>query len=155
LQGADPAAQPTADGRLEEAIELASSEEKLVEGETSTGFNLFSLRDLWVRVKVARMPRTALLHLTFTSPSGEVFYETKVLFSRGSRATHVKVPGARHAITAFPAKRLFEGFALDQSIPIGLGVFMRYPKPGTWLVQATLEGRHEPLGVRMELSVAP
>ena len=139
---------------FQEGIELASSVEGLEQGDVSTSFSLLELRDLWIRVKVARMAHTALLTLTFTTPRGEVFYETRQLYTREPHATQVRIPSVRHPVTAFPAKRLHGGVALDQPIPIGAGVFMRYPQAGTWLVQATLDGQRT-LSARMDLSVAP
>lgn len=142
-------------GPFEEGIALASSERGLEEGANSTSFNLLELRDLWVRVNVARLPRTSVLALTFTSPRGEIFHETRVLYSRETRAMDMRLPGASRSVTAFPAKPLAGGFALDQAIPIGIGAFVQYPQPGTWRIQATLDGRHEPLSVEMDLRVTP
>jgi hypothetical protein len=153
--GAAAAPAPPRGASRDEGIELSDSAGGLDQGATSRSFNLMELRDLWVRVKVNRMPRTAMLTLTFINPRGEVFYETNVLYSHDTRAREVRVPGASHTITAFPARPVPGGFALDQSIPIGSGVFMRYPQPGTWLVRATLEGHHEALAVRMDLGVTP
>lgn len=152
--GAAVGAQPRG-GHFQEGIVLASSEEGLEQGAGSTSFNLLDLRDLWIRVGVSRMPQTSLLRLTFTSPRGEVFYETSVLYTRDSRATEVHRKGAPHSTTAFPVKRLPGGFALDQPIPISTGAFTRYPRPGLWLVRATLEGHEQVLEARMNLSVAP
>lgn len=151
----DAARAQSRGAHFQEGIELSSSEAGLEQGAVSTRFNLLELRDLWIRVRVARMPHISLLRLTFTSPRGEVFYETKLLYSREPRAMEVQVQGVPHLRTAFPAKRVPGGYALDQPIPIGAGVFMRYPQPGTWLVQATLDGHHEALAVHVDLGVAP
>lgn len=153
--GSAAAPAPPRGAPRDEGIELSDSAGGLDQGTTSGSFNLMQLRDLWVRVKVSRMPRTAMLTLTFINPHGEVFYETNVLYSHDARAKEVRVQGARHTVTAFPARPVPGGFALDQSIPIGTGVFMRYPQPGTWLIRATLEGHHEALTVRMDLGVTP
>ena len=146
---------PPRSGLRDEGIDLSDSAGGLDQGATSRIFNLMQLRDLWVRVKVNRMPRTARLTLTFVDPRGEVFYETNVLYTRDSRANEMRVPGASHTATSFPARHVPGGLALDQSIPIGAGVFMRYPQPGTWLVRAALEGRPGALEIRMDLGVTP
>jgi hypothetical protein len=153
--GTAAAPAPPRGGPRDEGIVLSASAEGLDGGVTSERFNLMQLRDLWVRVKVNRMPRTARLTLTFVDPRGEVFYETNVLYSHDSRANEMRVPGASHTVTSFPSRHVPGGLALDQSIPIGAGVFMRYPQPGTWLVRATLEGRPGALEVRMDLGVTP
>ncbi len=149
------AGPPNPAGPLELGMELASSEKALDSGRVTTEFNLFALRDLWVRVKVPKIGPASLLNLTFTTPRGEVFYETNRFFSHRPQVTTMRLPGQDHPVTVFPAKRLARGFGLDLPIPIAGSVFQRYPHFGAWVVQAKLSGPNETLSTKLEVRVTP
>ena len=152
--GSVAAAGPVPRGaHFQPGIEFSATEEGLEQGDTASSFNLNTLRDLWVRVRVSHMSHTSLVRLAFTTPRGEVFYETVLLYTREPRARQVSFPGLPHPRTAFPAKLVPGGYALDQPIPVGAGVFMRYPQPGAWRVEATVDGR-QALAVRLDFTVA-
>ncbi len=149
------AAPPRSEGVFVEGIELAAQEQDLARGVASSRFNLMQLRDLWVRVKVARIPKTAAFDLAFISPRGERFYETRLYYSRDPKVSSVRQSGTDQPATVLPARRLPGGFALDQPIPIAGGVFVRYPIPGTWVVRATVTGQDEPLTTTFEALAFP
>ncbi len=154
--GGGPVAAPASSaGPFAEGIELAGSAEGLGRDEIASSFNFLHLRDLWVRVNVSRMPKTAALNLVFVSPRGETFYETNLFFSRDAKVRSVNPPGADHPATVLQAKRFPGGFALDQPIPIVGSVFLRYPMPGTWVVQARISGMAESLTTTMQVEVMP
>ncbi len=149
---AGPASHP---GPFAEGIDLAVSAEGLGQDASASPFNFLHLRDLWVRVNVSKMPKTAALNLVFVSPRGETFYESTLYFSRDTKVKSVTPLGADHPAVVLQARRLPGGFALDQPIPIVGSVFLRYPMPGTWMVQARISGMAETLTTRMEVEVMP
>jgi hypothetical protein len=149
VAGAAAAAPPASHGApFREGIEFAGSEAALADA-TATQFDFLALRDLWVRVKVHRPSRLVTVKLTFTSPGGGAFYETKVLYATDPRVRTGRINGA--PASALPAKRIPGGFALDYPVPIAGSVFQRFAKPGSWTVQAQVESAETPLSAPLEV----
>jgi hypothetical protein len=146
---------PKSAGPIEAGIELANSEQGLESGQIVTEFDVFGTRDLWVRVRVPKIDSPTLLNLTFTTPRGDVYYETNSYFSRLPRVTTRRPTGADHPVTVFQARRLPGGYGLDLSIPITGSVFQRYPIPGIWTVRARLSGSNETLSTTVSVRVTP
>ena len=154
--GSVPAAPPSPSaGDFVEGIELAAQEQELAQGATASQFNVMQLRDLWVSVKLGKMPKTATLDLAFISPRGETFYETRLFYSRDSKIKSVRPAGGAAPASVLPARRLPGGYALDQPIPIAGSVFVRYPTPGIWTVRATVSGVEQPMTTTIELQANP
>jgi len=149
------AGPPKPTGPIEAGIGLASSEQGLESGQTVKEFDLFGTRDLWIRVKVPKIDSPTLLNLTFTTPRGDIYYETNSYFSRLPRVTTGRPSGADHPVTVFQARHLPGGYGLDQSIPITGSVFQRYPIPGIWTVRARLSGSQETLSTTVSVRVTP
>ena len=150
VAGPAPHAGPFAEG-----IELAVSAEGLGQDASASPFNFLHIRDLWVRVNVSKLPKTAALHLVFVSPRGETFYETNLYFSKDTRVKSVAPQGGDQPAAVLQASRVPGGFALDQPIPIAGSVFLRYPMPGTWMVQARISGVAETFSTTLEVEVTP
>jgi hypothetical protein len=155
LAMAAAAGHPEAAGRHADGIVMAISQQGLEQAAPFPSFDLMRLRDLWVRLQVQRMPKTARLDLVFTSPRGEAFYQTSLFFSRDPKLTSMSIAGSDHAVTVFPARKVAGGYALDQVVPIAGSVFTRYPIPGTWVVQATVSGLSDTFTATMDLEVTP
>jgi len=155
LAGGPPAGNPEAAGRATEGIVLAGSQEGLGHAAMFPSFDLMRLRDLWVRVHVQRMPKTARLDLVLTNPRGEAFYQTSLIFSRDPKVKSAALDGSDHPVTVFPARKVPGGYALDQVIPIMGSVFTRYPAPGTWVVQANVSGLSDTFTATMDFEVTP
>jgi hypothetical protein len=136
------------------AIQFASSQPELDTGPFLAEANFARQRDLWVRVMVAKMPPTTLLGLTFLTPDGQPFYETNRYFSRLPEVASTVVPGGQRPAVVYRARKLPGGYALDLPIAIAGSVFLRYPAPGTWTVQATV-GDSGGISRTLEVSVNP
>jgi len=135
-------------------IQFASSQPELDTGPLLAEANFAHQRDLWVRVRVAKMPPTTLLGLTFLTPDGQPFYETNRYFSRLPEVASTIVPGGFRPEVVYRARKLPGGYALDLPIAIAGSVFLRYPAPGTWTVQATI-GDAGGISRTLEVSVNP
>src|SRR5262245_1035990 len=61
-----------------EGIELADSRFGLEHGIVSSRFNFGTLRELWIRVRVAGMPSVSMVNVKLVAPQGAVHYETNV-----------------------------------------------------------------------------
>ncbi len=143
------AESPTRGAHFEEGIELASSEAALEGDEATKQFDLFELRDLWVRVKVHRPPRLVTLKLTFSDPDGTPLYETTLLYTTDPKVHRGMINGA--PASALQAKRIPGGVAFDHPVPIDGTVFQRYPKPGSWLVKAEIESTGTSLSTPLDV----
>ena len=137
-----------------QAIQFASSQSELDTGPLLTEANFARQRDLWIRVTVSKMPPTTLLGLTFTTPAGQPFYETNRYFSRLPQVASTVVPGGQRPDVVYQARKVPGGYALDLPIAIAGSVFLRYPAPGTWTVQAKV-GDSERISKTLEVSVNP
>ena len=135
-------------------ILFASSQAELDTGSLVTEANFARQRDLWIRVMVSRMPPTTLLGLSFITPDGQPFYETNRFFSRLPQVASTRVPGGQRPAVVYQARKLPGGYALDLPIAIAGSVFLRYPAPGTWTVQAKV-GDSERISRTLEVSVNP
>jgi hypothetical protein len=122
-----------------EGIKVAESQYALGSGASPTSFNFARLRELWVRVQLAAMPRTAELTLTLVDPSGVVAYEASVHYSR-ARMQEIEVPNAGHRVTVFPAQQVRGGFALDYGMPVSTSSITRYLTNGDWRLEAAVDG---------------
>ncbi len=140
---------PSAAVPLREGIVFASSEAALDHGLADTQFDFLELRDLWVRVKVRRLSPLVTLKLTFTSPGGTPFYETTLLYTTDPNVRRGTLNGA--PASALQTKHTPGGFALDYPVPIAGTVFQRYPKPGSWLVQAQIESTQTSLSTPLDV----
>ena len=136
-------------------LEFAVSETALAQGAVSSDFDFSALRDLWVRVRLPKLPRTTEIDLTFLTPHGETFYETTRYFSRLPQAAVARIPGADHPVTVMPARRIRGGYALDLPVPVAGSVFLRYPAPGKWMVRATLAESGQLLTAPVEIRFTP
>jgi len=145
---------PASPSGFDKGMRFATSREGLDQG-FSGAFDFAHLRDLWIRVQVAKLPRTAALHVALLTPEGRAFYETSRNFSRLPEVTLAKPPNADHEVTVFPAKRIQGGFALDLSVPVAGSIFVRYPSPGVWTVQARLVETGESLSEKLEVRFTP
>jgi hypothetical protein len=158
------AAPPGGDGRrggraagvFAEGIELSSTDAGLEEGRPANRFDFSATRDLWVRVKLAGMRRTARLTLSFVDPSGRVFFEDYLTFSsEGEGGTSVGVDRrGRPSVptTVFAARKLPGGFALDHAVPIDGTNFTRFPQAGAWKVRARIEEPRRTFTVPLEVT---
>jgi hypothetical protein len=135
-------------------ILFASSQAELDTGSLVTEANFARQRDLWIRVMVSRMPPTTLLGLSFITPDGQPFYETNRFFSRLPQVASTRVTGGQRPAVVYQARKLPGGYALDLPIAIAGSVFLRYPAPGTWTVQAKV-GDSERISRTLEVSVNP
>jgi len=149
------AAAPSAPAApLVQAIQFASSQSELDTGPLLNEANFARQRDLWIRVTVSRMPPTTLLGLTFITPEGQPFYETNRFFSRLPQVASTVVRGGQRPDVVYRARKVPEGYALDLPIAIAGSVFLRYPAPGTWTVQAKV-GDSRRISKTLEVSVNP
>jgi uncharacterized protein YfaP (DUF2135 family) len=137
-----------------QAIQFASSQSELDTGPLLTEANFARQRDLWIRVMVSRMPPTTQLDLSFITPDGQPFYETHRFFSRLPQVASTVVPGGQRPDVVYRARKLPEGYALDLPIAIAGSVFLRYPAPGTWTVQAKI-GDTGRISRTLEVTVNP
>jgi hypothetical protein len=135
-------------------ILFASSQSELDTGPLLTEANFARQRDLWIRVMVSSMPPTTQLGLSFITPEGQPFYETNRFFSRLPQVTSTRAPGGQRPAVVYRARKLPGGYALDLPIAIAGSVFLRYPAPGTWTVQAKV-GDSERISRTLEVSVIP
>ena len=135
-------------------ILFASSQSELDTGPLLTEANFARQRDIWIRVMVSRMPPTTLLGLTFITPEGQPFYETNRFFSRLPQVASTVVPGGQRPDVVYQARKVPGGYALDLPIAIAGSVFLRYPSPGNWTVQAKV-GNSERFSRALEVSVNP
>ena len=126
---------------FQEGIDLAESQSALDSGQLSTRFDFSRLRSLWVRMRVAGMVGTTIVHLTLTTPSGSIFYETTTAYSPNPNQTEMVVPNAPHPITIFRAVPANSGHALVYVVPVVGTALVRYPAPGRWRIDATIDGR--------------
>jgi hypothetical protein len=116
----------------------------LMSGQSQSSFNFVTLRTLFVRVIVSAVPDSTIMHLTFTNPRGEIFYQDNAPFSTGS-AGSTMMPGMDHPSQVTPVVKLPNGkFALDRGIPIAGSIFQRYPSDGDWPVQAAIDNAAGP-----------
>jgi hypothetical protein len=122
-------------------IELSSSEELLDHGVNGTTFDFAHLRNLIVRVKLAKMPAMAMAEVTFTAPGGERVYETHVPFSPDPDTNTMTMPGAEHPLTVLTARPVAGGYYLDVTVPVLGTTFTRDMKPGPWRVEATVDNQ--------------
>ncbi len=149
---APPAGPDLATAPLSAGISLASSQEELEAGVTTPIFNLYYLRDLWVRVRVPAIGGLAQLKLKFILPSGEVVYEDASAFSPDPTMTTAIMGPMPYPSTVFAAKPVPSGVALDRPIPVAGTVFTRNAKAGTWTVKATVDGVPGELSTPMEVT---
>jgi hypothetical protein len=121
-------------------IELSNSQLGLDNGMTSTKFDFFQVRDVYVRVKLQSMSTLITLKLEFLDPAGFAFYETNQLYTTDPSMTMgtMMKPGVPPSPT-MPAKPIAGGYALDYPVPIAGSVFQRFPKPGAWTVRASVD----------------
>lgn len=149
------AARPAPAIPFVQEIQLAASQADLEAGPLLTEANFASLRDLWIRVMISKMPPTTLLKLSFVTPAGKPFYETSRFFSRLPQVTSTVVPGDGRPAVVYSARKLPGGYALDLPVAIAGSVFLRYPTPGTWSVQVRVGDSGETLSKTLEVSVNP
>src|SRR5262249_52679224 len=126
----------------------------LANGLLSDRFNFSRTRELWVRMRVAGMVGTTIVHLTLTTPSGSTFYETTTAYSPNPNQSEMLVPGAPHPITVFRAVPATVGHALVYVVPVVGTALARYPVPGRWRVDATIDGGRT-LSTQMDVSYGP
>lgn len=123
-----------------EGIEFSASENALKYGVTSDHFNFSELRELWVRINVSGMSGTSVVRLTVTTPTGSVFYETTVPYSTEAGVKSMNVPKSPHPIDVYTARVVNGGHSLIYVVPVVGTALARYPIPGTWHIEATVEG---------------
>lgn len=145
LGGCNPGAQTDAapadmTPSLQATLQFSDSQMSMGAGMMSKSFNFSHLRDLWVRVTVPALPRTAKLQLKFINPRGEVFFEDSAYYSPDGAAGGMNMQGAPQGMTVRPAGKVGTSFTLDRVIPIGGSVFQRFPEAGSWVVEAQLDG---------------
>jgi hypothetical protein len=126
-----------------ESIDLALTQSALENGQLADRFDFSRIRELWVRMRVAGIRETTLVHLTLVTPSGSVFYETTVAYSADPRQDVMTVPNAPHPITVFRAQPARSGHALLYVVPVAGTALARYPSPGRWRINATIDGARE------------
>jgi hypothetical protein len=132
----------TAHGPFKEGILLSDSTLSLDNGVTSTNFNFAHLRELHVRIGMTGVPHVGRLNLVLYDPKGIIAYETSAHYSPDKLVRETNVPGAMRPITVFRAKPHPQGgFALDYVIPVSGTMISRYMSPGTWKIDALIDGR--------------
>jgi hypothetical protein len=132
---------PTPQKPFEAGIELGTSQEMLDHGYPSKSFNFVYLRNLYVRLKVAKMPKMAMANVWFIAPGGERVYETTLPFSPDPSVTEMTMPGVDHPMTVFQAKPESGGYDLDLVVPVLGTVLTRTFRPGAWRVESNLDGQ--------------
>ena len=120
-------------------IRLSDSTAGLDE-ENGTEVDLRHARDLYVRLIVPTMVSPSVVRLTLRSPTGEVFLTDSAPYSADPARTSFDAPGLDHVVTALPAKHDIAGFTIDRSIPIAGTLVQRFLSPGTWWIDASIEG---------------
>jgi hypothetical protein len=134
-------ASGTTEVPLAEGIELSVSEVALDHNLVADHFNFAQLDNVWVSINVSAMPSdTTIVKLTFTTPTGQVFYSGTVGYTPQSEPLAVNVSHSPHPITVFPAKHTRGGFALRYVVPVIGSAMGRYPIPGRWRVEAAIQG---------------
>jgi len=125
------------------ALTFANTESALARGDIASTFQLYRMRNLWIRLETeTELDTVEVESLVFISPNGSRFYETSRLYSRDADLTIVDGPNMHHPRDSYPAIELESGnVALDLFIPIRGTVFQRYPQLGEWTVEATIQGR--------------
>ena len=142
-----PGASTSAPSVVREAAPLApglyfaTAPELLEHGVFTDKVNFADLRDLFIRLRVPRMPQLATATFTFTNPKGEVFYETSSPFSTDGTMHEMNVPGVMHPLSVSHAKQTAGGYSLDHAVPIAGSVLMRYPMEGAWVVMGKVDGQ--------------
>jgi hypothetical protein len=144
------AAPDSRGGPFQEGIEFAASAAALEEAAGRNRFDFLALGDLWVRVKVQNPPRLATLTLTFSTPSGTPFYEATLLYTSDPAVRIGRINGA--PATTLQSKHVPGGYVFDYPVPVSGSVFQRYPKPGSWVVQARVESTETTLVAPLEVS---
>jgi hypothetical protein len=139
-QSESAASQRDSRSAFQDGIALSTSELELERGLSSDRFNFAHVRELWVRINVNGLGRTAVVRLTLTTPTGSTFYESNVAYSTDPRLTSMNAPNAPNPISMFPAKRVGNGYSLIYVVPVVGTALSRYPIPGTWRVQAEIRG---------------
>lgn len=125
-------------------VTFADSRGMLMGGQSQSSFNFATLRTLFVRVIVSAVPDTTIMHLTFTNPRGEIFYQDNAPFSTAG-AGSTSMPGMQSPSMVTPIVKLpNQKLALDRGIPIAGSIFQRYPSDGDWSVQAAIDGASGP-----------
>lgn len=133
-------------------IVMSDSALGLTNGKVATRFNLWTLRDLFVRVKVAELPQIALLNLKFINPAGETILEETTAFSLDPAVKHVDDALLGPHANVFRARRIAGGYALDREIAVAGSVLWRSPPlDGDWTVQASVTGLPEILTSPLQL----
>jgi hypothetical protein len=135
------------------ALHLADSEASLAAGLYADSFNFYDMRTLLVQVVLPDMPRQTMLHLLFIDPRGGSFYEDHVPFTTdpsGGTLTHPIMKTPQLMMVARPFN---SGWALNREVPIGGSSFVRFPQPGDWQVQATVDGVTDALSAPMHVVI--
>jgi hypothetical protein len=89
------------------------------------------------------MQRATHVNLRVIDPNGHVFEEEDLAYTPvpGAMEMNMMVGGMpMNPSNAIPVKVLQGGMALDYGIAIYGTEYKRYPFPGTWQVQATVDG---------------
>jgi len=117
-----------------EGVVLAASQLALESGSDETSFHFAHLRDLWVRVWLARTTDPVQLNLRLIDPQGTLIYEASVPYASAPtiNATNVLV---------FKAKTLGGWVALDYALPVSGSVVTRHLSEGAWTLEAEAGGR--------------
>jgi hypothetical protein len=132
--------------RFHPGIVMSDSAQGLTTGDVGTRFDLWTLRDLFVRVKVKELPRVAILRLKFINPAGETILEETTAYSTDPRVRSVDDPLLGRQADVFRARHIPGGYALDREIAVAGSVLWRSPAfNGDWTVQASVTGLPEPL----------
>jgi hypothetical protein len=134
------AAQPPNFDVFREGITFSSTRPLLEAGITSDHFDFSHLRELYVKVNVADMGGTAPVHLAVITPTGSTFYETTQFYSTDPGMRQMRVPRSPHPIDVYTALKVNGGHSLIYTVPIVGTAVARYPLPGTWRIEATVEG---------------
>jgi hypothetical protein len=138
-----------------EGIQLADSPSALDRETSETPrFDFGTLRELWIRVRVADMGQLSMLNVKLVSPRGVIHYETNAAFSPDPAMKTTEMTGAHHPVTVFHAPGRLGGFDLDVSVPVQGTVLTRHLKTGAWQVMAGIEGSPKTYLSPMDVYVA-
>jgi hypothetical protein len=134
------------------SIIMSDSANSLSHGRVGTRFNLWTLSELFVRVKVADLPQLTFLKLKFINPAGETILEETTAFSPDPRMKKVDDALLGPQANVFRAKRIAGGYALDREIAVAGSVLWRVPPlSGDWMVEASVTGMAETLTSPLQL----
>ena len=111
------------------SIVFSATPAALEQGVFAESVDFQELRDLYVRVFLAGMPRIGMLTLIFVNPNGEVFYVDGAHYAIEPTVPMIDSPELEHPVPVLAAKKVNGGDALDRAVAIGGTNFQRYPVP--------------------------